>query len=77
MSTITQPDLALNDPSNYLLVEPYAIFQLGPVKITTEVDWVVGKIWNGTTKADLSSWNGWVDAEALLVPFILAAWLLT
>jgi hypothetical protein len=60
---------ALGDSAQYLLVEPYAVFKIGPVQITTELDYIFGKTYNGfNQKVDISSWNGWVDALVTLGP---------
>jgi len=57
--------------AQYLMVEPYAILQLGPVKITTELDYVFGKTRKydtGFGDIDQSSWNGWIDVVATFGP---------
>jgi hypothetical protein len=57
--------------TQYLMIEPYAIVQLGPVKITTEVDYLIGKTAkfdSGLGDIDISSLNAWINAVATFGP---------
>ena len=55
---------------------PYAVVNVGPVKIQTEVDWTIGttEFDNGTRPdADVDGLAGWVDATAVFGPVYVGA----